>query len=552
MRPATALPLPMLFWLASVLWSALPSCQPEDTSPVLEVGFVLPEDSSFLGEVSTYTAQVTYSGGEKNGMLLETTFPAGSVDAVFDGLPPTGEGETVQIHVEGHATGDGAEAPVITRATSGPLTLAAGSATRVRLFLGQVGAVNMLVSRLPTGAMGQVAVSFPDGTTLIAGGMDRSGNLTPDTTWFDDGFTGLEFGLVTPGPPLSTPRMHHVAALLDESGQDGPVQAALLGGDTFERLTLTDVEGLQVPSIDLGGPAPLASVETLTPGADGFEAGPPLRSPRAYATALQPSSSTVLLCGGIESQEGSSAISDTCEHWRADGTTNTFGLHYRRVLHQATWLRSGEVLLTGGTSEPLLSPESLLLENEVFDPEAPSPSRAGFLLYPRVGHQAVVIPGTDGEVLVTGGYTREPTPSGAAFRLTLAEYAEIYQPESASSRPFVRGPAMQCPRAFHKAVPVGDGLVLIVGGIGADGHSLPPPELYDHLANDGAGAFLLLDDSDTLCGQGVEASGPLLSVNGPTASRLSTGDVLIGGGDWNPGNGGGADDAGLAVFVAPR
>ncbi len=516
-------------------------CTPEPSPPNVDVSFVLPEDASFTGEVGQYTAQVLYTGGPKNGLLLEATFdPSPLDDAVFEDLPPTEPGETARIIVTGASAADTAEHEPVARAMSGPLSLTPDSTLSLSLFLGRVMAENRLPERLPQPLAGHSATTFPGGETLLAGGSDASGQGLGTTFLFDDGWQSLTFGGITPGPDLLVPRVHHAAGYLRHGeGADAVSKVVILGGDSFVRTRLKTTDGLDVPELDLAAPPPYASVEWLDEIGSRFKEAPALTVGRSYAETVQTSDTSVLLCGGVlegDSPDDASSIASTCEHWKAEGTSNTFGLHVPRVFHQATLLENGRVLLTGGVSAAGISQDALLPDAELFDPDNPQPELAGLMVLPRAGHVAVLIPDTDGEVLVAGGYTRKPTPSGASYTLTLAEDTEIYLPSTGSQRPFVKGPPLQCPRAFPRAAPIGAGLVLIVGGVGPDGITSPPPELYDRFADEDVGALRLLDPQADCTSSGTTTGdSPLDPTTGPAISLLNDGNLMISGGQLEVG-----------------
>jgi Kelch motif len=118
-----------------------------------------------------------------------------------------------------------------------------------------------------------------------------------------------------------------------------------------------------------------------------------------------------------------------------------------RAAHQATLLRSGAVLITGGCAGR--GCDTVLDAVEVFDPASGTFRSAAPMHSPRVSHVAARL--ADGRVLVAGGWTDRGVTASA----------EIYDP--ALDR-WTTVPDMNAARGSHVAVPLGDGRVLIVGG----------------------------------------------------------------------------------------
>jgi hypothetical protein len=181
-----------------------------------------------------------------------------------------------------------------------------------------------------------------------------------------------------------------------------------------------------------------------------------------------------------------------------------------RTAHTATLLPSGKVLIAGGWAT--LAGWPVRSSAELYDPSAHSFALTGAMAVPRYGHTATLLP--DGRVLVTGGYpTLYVSPN-----LSLAS-AELYDTSTGTFSP---AGTMTEARAFHKAILLNTGNVLIGGGEGngADGYfsNLSSAELYDPAT----GSF-------TAAGNMIEAR------PAPVATLLATGKVLIGNTGVGPG-----------------
>ena len=133
-----------------------------------------------------------------------------------------------------------------------------------------------------------------------------------------------------------------------------------------------------------------------------------------------------------------------------------------RAAHQATLLRTGQVLITGGCTGSGCTPIDSSVE--IYDPVAQSFRTVTSMATPRVSHAAVLLP--DGRVLVAGGWTgRHATAS-----------AEIYDP---STNQWTSAPEMTEPRMSPVAVPLPSGRVLILGGEATLGNPLASAEVFD-------------------------------------------------------------------------
>jgi hypothetical protein len=133
-----------------------------------------------------------------------------------------------------------------------------------------------------------------------------------------------------------------------------------------------------------------------------------------------------------------------------------------RVLHTATILADGRVLIAGGRDDA----NRVLASAEIFDPRTDRFSKAGPLARPRYKHTAALLP--DGRVLVAGG-SDERDWSGKL------DSAEIFEPETRTWSP---APRMEAKRFKlpEEAARLSSGDVLIAGGA-------PQAELFDPRSN---------------------------------------------------------------------
>ncbi|NOJ91413.1 hypothetical protein HMI51_00395 [Corallococcus coralloides] len=156
-------------------------------------------------------------------------------------------------------------------------------------------------------------------------------------------------------------------------------------------------------------------------------------------------------------------------------------------------LRSGAVLLTGGTSS-----SGTVVAPALWNPVTGTLSPAGTLASPRTSHRALLLP--DDRVLVVGGY------SATAYAI-LAEGTELYDPAtntwSAAGRLGTR-------RSIFAAVTLASGQPLVIGG---------------------ASAARVLDSAELLPLGAWRTVQPLTTARySHTATRLDSGKVLVAGG----------------------
>lgn len=174
-----------------------------------------------------------------------------------------------------------------------------------------------------------------------------------------------------------------------------------------------------------------------------------------------------------------------------------------RTGHTATMLRSGKVLVVGGTDMD----GRALSSNEIFDPQKNMWAAVPPMSVGRTEHTATLL--ADGRVLVAGGFG-EPPPTSEVLAT-----AEIYDP---LRNRWTAAASMHIGRARQTATLLDNGDVLVVGGTesGPSGSGLTSAlgaEMYDPRRN----AWMTIGD-------GTHA------VNGHSASRLPDGRVVVIGG----------------------
>ncbi|MBK6460728.1 MAG: hypothetical protein IPF92_06940 [Myxococcales bacterium] len=251
-------------------------------------------------------------------------------------------------------------------------------------------------------------------------------------------------------------------------------------------------------------PTYLSSAELYDPALGTFAATGRMNTPRYRHAEAALRSGKVLITGG-SSFPGSVRSSAELYDPAGDGGRGAFSytatMGAARNFHRATILTTGKVLITGGSAEGVYP-----LVAELYDPAADAFSAAGSMSVGRALHTATLLPSD--RVLVAGGSSSEST---------LEATAELFDPVSGGFSPAGR---MSSVRKSHTATVLPTGKVLIAGGDRGNSLYLTAAEVFDPRATGG----------------GFTSVGSMLAARGAhTASLLPQGLVLIvGGGITNP------------------
>jgi hypothetical protein len=225
------------------------------------------------------------------------------------------------------------------------------------------------------------------------------------------------------------------------------------------------------------------STEFFNPSSGTWSDGPELTSQRAYHTATQLADGRIALIGG-EDGHGKLANDGKIEFFNPTTNQLTQGprMQKARLMHTATLLKDGRVLIAGGftTTDENDNPETgYVTEMEIFDPWTNTFSLVQALNYPKLFHTATLL--QDGRVLIAGGRTQILTASGQITGLInyfASNIAEIFDPASSSKATMV---TMTDFRSYHEGFRMQDGRVVLLGGFNNDFE----PLAYDSLVDSG-------------------------------------------------------------------
>ena len=342
---------------------------------------------------------------------------------------------------------------------------------------------SVVTGSMATGRARHSATLLGDGSVLIAGGYDSQYRPLDSAELYDP-----VLGIWTPTGRMTTPRVWHTATLLS----DGRVLVA--GGSVNLPASVPDTAEIYDPVTGTWTPtgsmntqrawldaATLKDGRILVSGGWDYVANKALGSAELYDPATgrwTPTGSlvagryghtlTVLEDGSVLAVRGTSSgdLEDTLRGAELydphSGTWSVIGdTHVGSVMHSATLLRDGRVLVAGGNGGGI-GGDVVHDATILFDPATRTWSRAADVPGKRYDHRATVLP--DGDVLVVGGTFQ----IGWYPSLNYGERATIerFEPETMTWAPSVD---LITARGSPSATLLRDGTVLIAGGYAVDG-----------------------------------------------------------------------------------
>jgi hypothetical protein len=264
-----------------------------------------------------------------------------------------------------------------------------------------------------------------------------------------------------------------------------------------------------------GGDGPVTTAELFDPATATFSPTGSMTSPRYKATATPLANGKVLFTGGLGPGTSSLPRLNSAELY--DPLTGLFSatgnMAVARVLHTATLMKDGKVLVAGGTDDNT-GGGSAVASTELYDPSTGAFTLTGSMLTARAQHSASLLLG--GGVLIAGGWNGHAADS-ADDPPWDPLFAELYKP---TSQTFDATGSMSTTRVGHVAIRLASGKVLMLGGVPSlqNIHSQPPQPAYAELYDPGSQAFSSVENLP-------------MSRQGYTATLLDNGQVLITGGE---------------------
>ena len=224
-----------------------------------------------------------------------------------------------------------------------------------------------------------------------------------------------------------------------------------------------------------------SSSQRFDPVTEAFTAGPPLALSaldREFTVAVPLRTGAFLLVGGGINSGTVLGVHPAVLSQRFDPVRGEFvrsgNLQRTRSGDVAATLLADGRVLVTGSSSPLLAIPAVPF-TETFDPATGQWTIGEDLLVARSGHTATLL--GDGRVLVAGGVVATNDPSRP---VDFTAIAEIYDPATGK---FQLTDHLQEARGFHRATLLADGRVLLSGGLAMeaafDFHALASSEIFD-------------------------------------------------------------------------
>ena len=339
----------------------------------------------------------------------------------------------------------------------------------------------------PTGSMTiarslHSATLLPNGQVLVAGGTSSAKGDLASAELYDPGT-----GTFRPAGTMTTARRLHSATLLPGGRVlivGGDVNgAALASAELFDPATgIFSATGSLLTARSGHAAILLATGNVLVVGGYGTRAYPEV----APAEIYDPISGTFRAAGAYVGHGGCDFCAPAV--LMPDGTVLFPGQYPAQVYDPASdaftpggmmvseqstaaALMNGQVLFAGG--EDL----GRLASAELYNPAAHTFNPTGSMTFRRVWHSLTLLP--TGMVLAAGGETDACAGNSCFFAGSVAS-AELYDP---STKTFLSTGSMSAARETHTATLLGDGSVLLAGGvsyggIGIFGGALSSAELY--------------------------------------------------------------------------
>jgi len=237
-----------------------------------------------------------------------------------------------------------------------------------------------------------------------------------------------------------------------------PANSRLANGTATLSATLKSAGGQTITGADTAAPSITGTSSSIkvAAAASRFQITGPMGTARLLHTATLLANGSVLIAGGTDRTV---VLSSTEIFDPASGLFTLSGeMHTAREWHTATLLNNGNVLITGGGD--FASPS--FSTAELYTPGTGAFTATGSMVIARSAHTATLLP--SGKVLVTGGW--DVTGN------VLLNTAELFDPTTGTFK--LTTGTMGYARAHHNATLLGNGKVLITG-------DQVQAELYDPL-----------------------------------------------------------------------
>ncbi len=333
----------------------------------------------------------------------------------------------------------------------------AGGASQPYLILFDVAEAPTVVNPNVTLDVSLTFVNIAVGVPGFLGALDAAGMASASFVIPNDPFfLGLTISLqAIAGNPIDASsnlvRLTPALAGTFEATLDAP-DLPVVGGAV--------AEGADGKLLVVGGSGPVA--QGYDPDLEEFEIGGATFGVGVLGQSTALADGRILFTGGLDlmgQPTNAAAVYDP-----ATGQTTTLTMNQPRAGHGASLMANGRVLITGGFNAVSLTDLLSLLtgvqaSTEVFDPSTSAFTPGSNMLEPRALHSSTAM--SNGRVLVAGGLTVIPILNIP----TISNTAYSYNPSTGS---FGLPAFFSGPRLLHAACEVGNGKVLLAGGLSLD------------------------------------------------------------------------------------
>ena len=248
---------------------------------------------------------------------------------------------------------------------------------------------------LATPRQRHIATLLPSGKVLVVGGTHREKSLI-----IRNRFISMERSFLAT-PSSSTRARERGLRPLRSSRRGSSIPPLAFIGEIVIAGGVTDTNGATET---------LASAESYDEAAGTWTSARPLGTPRCLLTATLLASGKLLVVGGTSQAAGDLASAELYDPktgtWAPTGSLAT-----PRYSHTATLLSSGKVLVVGGIDWK--RGQKARLSAELYDETTGTWTRTGSLAAPRLFHTATLL--RSGKVLVAGGSIDDPLSTAELY-----------------------------------------------------------------------------------------------------------------------------------------
>jgi hypothetical protein len=468
-------------------------------------GFGATQGSSRVSFGGTTTVPKNWSNSSISAPVPQGA-TTGNVVVTVGGAASNGVTFTVTTQAPSITSLNPVSGPIGTPVTVTGINFGTTQGTSTITFNGTVASPS---SWTPTSILAKAPFGAATGNVVVTvGGAASNGVLFTITS----GTSTLQSITISPNPANvaagSNVQLTASGHFSDGSTQDVTTQCAWSSG-TASLASVGSHTGL-VSGMSFGGPVAITAADGVitataslnVTGSDTTASTGSMPEGRILHTATLLNNGKVLIAGGSEASGGKAINSLIAQALLFDPSTQQFestgDMVTPRAFPTVVLLQNGMVLILGGGT----ASDQAVAQAEIYDPSSGTFSATGSMLIARGGFTATLL--NSGEVLIAGG-----SGSQNSVSTYLAE-AELYDPVSGQ---FSTTGNMTTPRSLHTATLLDDGTVLLAGGEDGDDSPLSSAEIYDPATG-------------TFTATGSMAAKRILHI----ATPLNNGKVLIAGG----------------------